>query len=310
MVKGKLTENSFSKGEIVLSSLREKLLNNQFVVTAEITPPRGPDVTKLINKIKELKNLVDAVNFTDNPSAKLKLCSMVACKISLDIGLEPVLQMTCRDRNRIAIQSDLLGAYALGIRNILVMTGDHPLLGDHKEAKPVYDIDSSIMVKLIKNLNEGKDIYGNQINGKTDFLIGAVVNPSAEPILPQFKRFEQKLKMGAQFFQTQMVFETDKLERFNDFAFKLGQVKIIAGVIIIRTKKMLNYLVDKVPGVTVPNWLIDKINSIKDEDIENFGIDFAIDLCKKIKDREIAKGIHIMVASKVEDIEKIIKNIK
>lgn len=154
-----------------MTKLKEKLQGGKFVITAELTPPKGPETSKIIQKLEELKNLVDAVNFTDNPSATMTMSSTAACKLSLDLGLEPVLQMTCRDRNRISIQSDLLGAYALGIRNLLVMTGDHTIHGDHKQAKPVYDIDSSILIKLVGNLNKGLDINGNKLNGKTDFFM-------------------------------------------------------------------------------------------------------------------------------------------
>jgi 5,10-methylenetetrahydrofolate reductase len=293
-----------------LSLLREKLLNGDFVITVEITPPKGPDITSMLAKLKELKSFADAVNFTDNPSAKMRLCSMAACKLSLDMDFEPVLQMTCRDRNRIAIQSDLLGAHALGIRNVLIMTGDHPKFGDQQGAKPVYDIDSSILIKLIKNLNEGKDINGNSLNGKTNFFVGAVLNPSIEPILPQLKRFEQKLRLGADFFQTQMIFELDKLKRFMDFANKFDGIRIISGIIIIRTKKMLYYITEKIPRAEVPKWLIDKVSELNDQEVEKFGIDFALKMTRDIIENKLASGIHIMGISKVESIKNFLKQIK
>ncbi len=293
-----------------MTILRTKLLNDDFVITVEITPPKGPDVTPMLDKLEELKYLTDAVNFTDNPSARMRLCSMAACKLSLEMDFEPVLQMTCRDRNRIAIQSDLLGAHALGIRNLLVMTGDHPLWGDHRESKPVYDIDSSIMIKVVKNLNEGKDIYGNTLNGKTDFFVGAVVNPNVEPILPQLKRFEQKFKLGADFFQTQMIFEIDKLKRLTDFASKFEGVKVIVGLILIRTKKMLYYIAEKIPGAIVPQWLIDKVSKMNDEDVEKFGIDFASSITMNIMENKLANGIHIMAISRVEEVKKLLNYIK
>jgi 5,10-methylenetetrahydrofolate reductase len=288
-----------------LSKLREKILKGDFVITAELTPPKGPETFNLIKKLEELKNVVDAVNFTDNPSAKLFMCSMAACKLSLDVGVEPVLQMTCRDRNRIAIQSDLLGAHALGIRNLLVMSGDHTIFGDHKEAKPVYDIDSSILVKVVNNLNKGLDIKGNKLNGKTEFFFGAVVNPNAEPLIPQIKRFEQKLKMGAEFFQTQMIFDLERLKRFMDFADKFN-IKIIAGVVIIRNKKMLYYLSEKIPGVVVPEWLINKIEGLDEEDIKKYGMEFAYNLIKKIMDEKICHGVHIMAFSKIKEVTELL----
>ena len=293
-----------------MTNLKKKLMEGEIVFTVEMTPPKGPDINSLVEKLKELKFLTDAVNFTDNPSAKMRMCSMSACKISLDLGFEPVLQMSCRDRNRIAIQSDLLGAHALGIRNLLVMTGDHPIWGDHKEAKAVYDIDSSILIKLVNNLNNGLDINGNKLNGKTDFFIGAVVNPNVDPLLPQLKRFEQKLKMGAQFFQTQMIFELEKLERFMDFANKFNNIKIIVGIIIIKTKKMLHFIAEKIPGVVVPQWLIDKVNALSDKDVEKFGIEFASNMILSIIDKSLAHGFHIMAISKVEDVKNLLSFIK
>jgi 5,10-methylenetetrahydrofolate reductase len=285
-------------------------MKDEIVITVEMTPPKGPDVASLVKKLKELKFLTDAVNFTDNPSAKMHMCSMSACKISLDLGFEPVLQMSCRDRNRIAIQSDLLGAHALGIRNLLLMTGDHPIWGDHKEAKAVYDIDSSLLIKLVKNLNNGLDINGNKLNGNTDFFIGAVVNPNVDPLLPQLKRFEQKIKMGAQFFQTQMIFELEKLEKFMDFANKFNNVKIIVGIIIIKTKKMLHFIAEKIPGVVVPKWLIDKVNILNDKDVEKFGIEFASNIILSIIDKGLANGFHIMAISKVEEVKNLLNYIK
>lgn len=293
-----------------MSLLREKLSYNEFVITAEITPPKGPDTARFVDKLIELKPFVDAINFTDNPSAKMKLCSLAACKISLELGIEPVFQMTCRDRNRIAIQSDLLGAHALGIRNLLVMTGDHPIWGDHKEAKPVYDIDSSILVKLVNNLNSGLDIYGNKLNGETDFYVGAVINPNCEPLMPQLMRFEQKLQMGAKFFQTQMIFEIERLEKFIEYASKFNDIKVIVGVIIIKNKKMLKYIAEKVPGVVVPNWLIEKVMIMSEDDIEKFGIEYASDLILEIMDRQLASGVHIMAISRAEEVKKLLNYIK
>lgn len=292
-----------------MTNLKQKLLRGDFVFTAELTPPKGPDTYKMIQTLLELKDLVDAVNFTDNPSAKMRMSSTAACKLSLDLGIEPVLQMTCRDRNRIAIQSDLLGAHALGIRNLLVMTGDHTIHGDHKEAKAVYDIDSSILIKVVDNLNKGMDINGNQLNGKTDFFFGAVVNPNAEPFYPQLKRLEQKIKMGAEFFQTQMIFDIERLEIFMNQVSKFN-LKVIAGIVIIRSRKMLHYLANNIPGVTLPEWLIDKIEKMSDEDIKTFGLELAGNTIMQIIEKKLCHGVHIMAFSKAEEVKNLLNFIK
>lgn len=290
-----------------MDTLREKLQRDDFVITVEITPPKGPDTQALINKLERLKKITDAVNFTDNPSAKMRMCSLAACKISLELGFEPVLQISCRDRNRIAIQSDLLGAHALGIRNVLVMTGDHTSLGDQRESKPVFDIDSSILIKLIRNLNEGFDLTGSKLNGRTDFFVGAVVNPNSEPIMPQLKRFEQKLKMGAQFFQTQMIFDLDRLERLCEFASKFGKPRIIAGLVIIRSKRMLSYLAEKIPGVSVPKWLIERVYELDDRNVERFGLDYATETFMKIRERRLASGVHVMAIREPVEVERLVE---
>ncbi len=290
-------------------TLKEKLTQGNFVITLEITPPKGPDISPLIEKLKILKEYADAVNFTDNPSAKMRMCSLAACKISNDLGFEAVLQMACRDRNRIAIQSDLLGAHALGIRNLLVMTGDHPIWGDHKEAKPVYDIDSSILIKLVQNLNNGLDINGRSLNGKTEFFFGATVNPNVNPLMPQFKRFEQKLMLGAQFFQTQMIFELEVLERFMNYASKFN-AKVIAGIVIIRSKKMLQFLSNNVPGVVVPQWLMEKVEKLEDSDVEKFGLELAGSIILSIIEKKLCQGVHIMAFSKIGEVEDLLSLIK
>ncbi|HDY70886.1 MAG TPA: 5,10-methylenetetrahydrofolate reductase, partial [Nitrospirae bacterium] len=173
-------------------SFREALESGKFVVTAEVGPPKGTDIEEMIHHIELLKGKVDAINFTDNQSAVMRMNSLAGCKIALEHGVEPILQMTCRDRNRIGLQSDLLGAYALGVRNLLCMTGDHVSAGDHKGAKPVYDVESVQLLQIVDSLNNGTDMSGNDLKGKCDFFQGAVVTPEANPLEPQLIKFEKK----------------------------------------------------------------------------------------------------------------------
>jgi 5,10-methylenetetrahydrofolate reductase len=195
-------------------SFQEALNSGKFAVTAEAGPPKGTDIKKIVHECELLKGKVDGVNVTDNQSAVMRISSTSFCKILLEMGLEPILQMTCRDRNRIGLQSDLLGASILGIKNVLCMTGDHPNAGDHKEAKPVYDIESAQLLKVVDSLNNGKDMMGNDLLGATDFYQGAVVTPEANPIEPQLMKFEKKIEAGANFFQTQAIYDIDKFKEF------------------------------------------------------------------------------------------------
>ncbi len=177
-------------------SFRESLESGKFTVTAEVGPPKGTDIKEMLHHLDLLKGKLDGVNVTDNQSAVMRINSMSVCKIALDKGLDPILQMTCRDRNRIGLQSDLLGASILGIKNVLCMTGDHVSIGDHKDAKPVYDIESVQLLQVVDGLNNGKDLSGNELQGSTDYFQGAVVTPEANPLEPQLMKFEKKVAPG------------------------------------------------------------------------------------------------------------------
>ncbi|MCK5505328.1 MAG: methylenetetrahydrofolate reductase, partial [Thermodesulfovibrionia bacterium] len=236
-------------------SFKESLNSGKFVVTAEAGPPKGTDIKKIVHEVESLKGKVDAVNVTDNQSAVMRISSTSFCKILIDMGLEPILQMTCRDRNRIGLQSDLLGASILGIKNVLCMTGDHPNAGDHKEAKPVYDIESVQLLRIVDSLNNGKDMMGNELQGATDFYQGAVVTPEANPLEPQLMKFEKKIKAGANFFQTQAIYDIDKFKEFMKFA-KQFNSKILAGLVVLKNAGMANFMNKFVPGISVPKELI------------------------------------------------------
>src|SRR3989338_7876560 len=241
-------------------SFKDILNSGKFVVTAEVGPPKGTDIKEMLHHAEMLKGKLDAVNVTDNQSAVMRICSMAICKLLLDMGLEPILQMTCRDRNRIGLQSDLLGASVLGIKNVLCMTGDHVTAGDHKSAKPVYDIESVHLLKAVDGLNNGKDMSGNEMKGATGFLQGAVVTPEANPIEPQLIKFEKKVRAGAKFFQTQAIYDIEKFKEFMRHARKFP-VKVLAGFEILKSAGMANFLNNNVPGIRVPQVLIDELKA-------------------------------------------------
>src|SRR5256885_8623103 len=194
--------------------LREVLESSEFVTTVEYNPPKGTDITHIMDNAKALLGRVHGLNVSDNTCAILRAGSMSVCRMLFEMGHDPVMQVTCRDRNRLAIQSDLLSAHILGIRNILCLTGDYPTVGDHKDAKPVYDLDSVQIMQLVQGLNNGRDLAGNKLDGSTDFVIGAAVTPEADPVGPMLVKFETKVNAGAQFFQTQAIFHP---ELFNSF---------------------------------------------------------------------------------------------
>jgi 5,10-methylenetetrahydrofolate reductase len=205
------------------------------------------------------------------------------------LGLDPIFQITCRDRNRLALQSDLLSASVLGIENILILTGDHPASGDHPQAKPVYDVDSIQLLEIVKRLQHGKDMSGNDLSGKPRFLAGAVVNPSADPLEPELIKMEKKISQGAEFFQTQGVYDIVKFKEFMKQV-KGYRIPIIAGVILLKSAKMAQYMNENVAGIFVPDNLIKEIDSAKDKTAKS--VEIAARMIKELK--EAANGVHIM----------------
>ncbi|MFH1645568.1 MAG: methylenetetrahydrofolate reductase, partial [Candidatus Omnitrophota bacterium] len=232
---------------------------------------------------------VDAINVTDLQSAVMKLGSLTASFLLKDIGIEPIYQLTCRDRNRLALQSDLLSAASLGIQNVLVLTGDHPVRGDHPHAKAVFDLDSIQLLGVVKNLQEGKDMSGNALDGIPTFCAGAVVNPGADPLEPELIKMEKKIKAGAQFFQTQAVYDIIKFQEFMKYAAEFN-VPIIAGIILIKSLRMAKYMNENVPGIYVPEHLINEIDIAKDKSQASLGI--AVRLINELK--PLCRGVHIM----------------
>lgn len=281
---------------------KQKLDKDEFVITAELCPPKGQDVSSFIHKAKIVKQFVDAVNITDNQRAMMRLSSLVAAHLVQEQGIDVIFQMTCRDRNRIALQSDLLGAAALGIKNVLALTGDYVTEGDHKEAKPVFDLDSTQLLEVIAELNKGKDLVGKQLKGHTDFYAGAAVNPAAKPLEPQLLSFERKVASGASFFQTQAIFDLAKFADFMDYA-KRFPVKIIAGILLIKSEKMARFLHDNVPGVTIPQELFARIANASDSCQE--GIKIAREQIEQF--RALCHGVHIMTVGAEDKVVDILK---
>ncbi len=287
-------------------SFKDALNSGKFVVTAEAGPPKGTDIKKIVHEVELIKGKVDAVNVTDNQSAVMRISSTSFCKIILDMGLEPILQMTCRDRNRIGIQSDLLGASILGIKNVLCMTGDHPNAGDHKEAKPVYDIESAQLLKIVDGLNNGKDMMGNDLKGATDFFQGAVVTPEANPLQPQLMKFEKKINAGANFFQTQAIYDIDKFKEFMQHSRKFP-VKVLAGLVLLKSAGMANFMNKFVPGINVPQNLIDELKEAGKEKALDAGIAIMARHIKQLKDDNVCDGVHIMAIGAEDKVPLIME---
>ncbi len=270
---------------------KKAIESGKFVVTTEIGPPKGVSLKAVLDELKCVKGKVDAVNVTDQQSAVMRLGSIVTSRVLIDEGYEPICQVTCRDRNRIALQSDLLSAYVLGVRNILVMTGDHPLLGDHPEAKAVYDLDSVNLLRAAHELQEGRDFTGHALDGNPEFYIGAVVNPGADPLEPEIIKMSKKIDEGARFFQTQAVFDRGIFEKFVKGLGGLREkVKLLGGIVPLRSAKMARYMNDNIPGVVVPGETISRLE--KASDVEGEAVDIAIEIMASI--RELCDGIHFM----------------
>ena len=286
-------------------TFREACFTKSFVVTAEVGPPKGTNVAHLKELVGKLREAVDAINVTDNQSAVMKLSSLAACRLVLEAGGEPILQLTCRDRNRLALQSDLLAAWVLGIRNVLCLTGDHVRIGDHPAAKPVFDVDSVQLLQLVGRLNAGQDLAGNSLDGAPNFFAGAAVTPGADPLEPQLLKFRKKIAAGAKFFQTQAVFDLDELKRFLDRAQPDG-VTILAGIVLLVSPRMAQFLNENIPGVFVPDRLIDRLASVPKEKRLNEGIRIAAELVRAIREQRLCQGVHIMAIGREERVLEIL----
>ena len=273
-------------------SLQSLLEAGKFVVTAEVGPLKGTDVTEIKEVAELLRGRVDAVNVTDQQSSVMRLGSLATCHLLKEEGLDPIFQMTCRDRNRLALQSDLLSAYVLGIENVLAITGDLPSLGDHPQAKPVYDLDSVQLLWVIERLNEGYDMAGNELKGKPNFFPGAVVNPGADTEAAfelQLIKMEKKMTAGARFFQTQAIYDVNAFAKFMKRVEEF-KVPILAGIIPLKSAGMARFMNKNVAGVFVPEELINKMAEAEDK--TKTGIEIAANIINELRD--ICHGVHIM----------------
>ncbi len=275
------------------SLFEEKLHSSGFLVTTEIGPPKGTDISETVHHIDLLKSKVDAINITDHQSSVMRFPSLGGCLLVKERGGEPVLQVTCRDRNRLALQADLMLAYSRDIVNVLCLTGDSVDVGDHKEAKPVFDLDSVQLLEMIRTMESGTDMAGNDLKGIPKFCAGASVHPEADYIEPQLVKFDKKVSAGAQFFQTQGVFDLDNLRRFMQYASQFD-VKILAGIIVMASARMARFMNDNVPGIIVPQAIIDELATAEKGKGLQKGIEIAGRLIKTIKEENLCHGIHIM----------------
>jgi 5,10-methylenetetrahydrofolate reductase len=288
------------------SKFKQKLDSGKFIVTSEISPPKGTNIEKIIHHIDLLKDKVDALNVTDHQSSVMRFPSLGGCLAIKEKGGEPILQMTCRDRNRIALQAELLLAYSRGIRNVLCLTGDAVVVGDHKEAKGVFDLDSLQLLRTIRQMESGKDLGGNDLDGTVEFCVGAIVTPEARPIEPQMIKFEKKVEAGAEFFQTQAIYDLENFAKFMAYA-RQFKVKILAGIVLLSSAKMAKYMTDNVPGIFVPQNLIDELASAPKGGALTKGIEIAGRMVATLKKEAVCDGVHIMAIGREEVVPDILQ---
>ena len=269
--------------------LTELFQQGKFVITSENGPPKGTDVTEMLENAELMRGRVDAMNITDAQASVMRLGSLAGCALLKQRGVEPIYQVTCRDRNRIALQSDLLSAAVLGVENVLCLTGDYVGMGDHPDAKPVFDLDSVSLLETVKYLQNGHDLANEELKGKPSFCVGAVVAPAADPVEPQIIKMERKVKAGAQFFQTQAVYDPKAFESFMSQVKHLN-VPVMVGIVLLRSAGMARYMNKNVAGIHVPDALIEEME--KAEDRTKKGVEIAGRLIREMKG--MCQGVHVM----------------
>jgi len=293
------------------SNLEKILESEQFAVTGECGPPRGADRSVIERKAQFLKGNVDAINVTDNQTSIVRMSSIATCVLLNQMGLEGTMQMVTRDRNRIAIQSDIFGAYALGIRNILCLSGDHQCFGDHPTSKNVFDLDSIQLIQTVKQMrDDGKVLGGEEIQGVPRMFIGAAANPFADPFEFRVVRLAKKVAAGADFIQTQCIYNLDKFEKWMEMVRDRGlheKVHILAGVTPLKSVGMAKYMKEKVAGMEVPDEAIDRLKGVPKEKRPEEGIDICVETIQRLKEIEGVHGIHLMAIEWEEMVPTIVE---
>jgi len=298
------------------SNLEKVLASGKFTVTAELGPPKSADLDLIKKKVGQLSGWVDAVNITDNQTAIVRVSSIATGKLVLDMGLEPIMQMTCRDRNRLSIQSDILGAYLLGIRNILCLTGDHQCFGNHPTARHVFDLDSVQLIQMVKDMRDKKIFAcGEEIKNskkaevkEPQMFIGAAANPFADPFEFRIIRLEKKINAGIDFIQTQCIYDMERFGEWMEQVCSKGlhkKCKILAGVTPLKSAGMARYMRDKVAGVSVPNYYVERMSGAEDPKAE--GVKICVEQIQQLRQMEGVAGVHIMAIEWEEKVQEIVE---
>ena len=287
------------------TALSRKMGDNRFIITAELAPPHGSRMDDFLRLAAFVAPHVDAINVTDNQGANMRMTPLTASALLVREGIEPIMQITCRDRNRLALQSDLLGAAAMGIHNILALTGDHIGCGDHRQGRAVFDLDSVLLIQALQGLNEGRDINGKALDGKTTFFVGAAAAPEVEPFVVTRPKLAKKSTAGARFFQTQAIFDPQRLKTFREVVEPMG-VKVIAGVLVLKSARMADYINRNIPGLKIPPAVVERLAGAADPAAE--GVRIATELA--LRCREICDGVHLMAMGRDEVVPAIVAALK
>ena len=289
-----------------MSKLSEKIQARRFAITTELTPPKGVDLADIFAKADALKGLVDGINLTESPRARMAIEPKSVARLLLERGVEPIVQFTARDRNRIALQSDVLGAAALGVQNVVFMTGDNPKNGDHPDAKPVFDLTTNEMLNAARTLRGGKDMAGNELKGAPNLFIGATANPGSKDLAAEVENTRRKIESGAQFLQTQALYDAPSLLRYLE-ALQSDGAALLVGIIPLKSIKMATWLNGNVPGITVPESLLKEMDGVAGdpEAEQRKGIEIAARIIKEV--RSHCAGVHLMTMGWERHIPAILR---
>lgn len=287
-----------------MSILKDKLESGEFAITCEAGPPKGVDLEEELKEVEEIAELIDAFNVTDLQSSAMRMSSVAMCSLLEDRGLETVYQMTCRDRNRLALQSSLLGAWALGMKNVLALTGDYTTMGDHPEAMPVFDLDSVQLLETIQTLNSGEDLVGNELQGSPGFFSGAAANPGADPLEPQIIKSRMKADHGAKFFQTQAVYDPKVFANFMEELRNAGvETPVMVGILPLKSAGMARFMDANIAGVVIPDKVIKELSDASDT------VEKSLEICSRVinETADLCEGVHLMPMGWEEYVPQILK---